>query len=65
MSDMEERCCGSDVCIIDQAGRCWCGQVWNGTRMVMPDGNLQSQPLVCSDTPTEQERRLSAKVSSS
>jgi len=36
MSDMDERCCGADVCIIDENGRCWCGQVWNGEKMEMP-----------------------------
>ena len=29
----DPRCCGSGTCIIDAAGRCWCGQQWNGTRM--------------------------------
>jgi len=30
----EERCCGSGTCIIDPAGRCWCGQQWDGEKMV-------------------------------
>ncbi|MEY8877324.1 MAG: hypothetical protein AB9M60_12500 [Leptothrix sp. (in: b-proteobacteria)] len=32
MSD-DPRCCGSGTCIIDPAGRCWCGQQWDGTAM--------------------------------
>jgi hypothetical protein len=27
------RCCGSGVCIIDDEGRCWCGQQWDGQKM--------------------------------
>ncbi len=38
----DERCCGSGTCIIDPAGRCWCGQQWDGEKMVaagaMPHG---------------------------
>jgi hypothetical protein len=30
----DERCCGSGTCIIDPAGRCWCGQQWDGEKMV-------------------------------
>lgn len=32
----DERCCGSGTCIIDPAGRCWCGQQWDGEKMVAP-----------------------------
>jgi hypothetical protein len=32
----DKRCCGSGVCIINDAGECWCGQVWNGEKMVAP-----------------------------
>jgi hypothetical protein len=33
--DMTEdpRCCGSGTCIINPAGRCWCGQQWDGDKM--------------------------------
>lgn len=24
----DPRCCGSGTCIIDDEGRCWCGQQW-------------------------------------
>jgi len=33
----DPRCCGSGTCIIDPEGRCWCGQQWDGERMVRPD----------------------------
>ena len=29
----DSRCCGSGTCIIDSAGRCWCGQRWDGQKM--------------------------------
>ena len=32
----DPRCCGSGTCIIDAAGRCWCGQQWDGQRMCQP-----------------------------
>ena len=34
MSNADSRCCGSGVCIINQQGECWCGQVWNGSKRV-------------------------------
>jgi hypothetical protein len=40
LADVEEsqmsedpRCCGSDMCIIDTEGRCWCGQQWDSDEM--------------------------------
>ncbi len=33
MSNLDMRCCGSGVCIINDAGECWCGQRWDGTKM--------------------------------
>ncbi len=30
----DERCCGSGTCIIDATGCCWCGQQWDGEKMV-------------------------------
>jgi hypothetical protein len=35
MSD-DPRCCGSGTCIIDDEGRCWCGQQWDGQKMCNP-----------------------------
>jgi hypothetical protein len=29
----DTRCCGSDSCIIDADGACWCGQRWDGEKM--------------------------------
>ncbi len=41
----DPRCCGSGTCIIDNAGRCWCGQQWNGERMChVPLAPLAVQP---------------------
>jgi hypothetical protein len=36
MNTDDPRCCGSGTCIINDDGQCWCGQVWNGDRMVAP-----------------------------
>jgi hypothetical protein len=30
------RCCGSDSCIINADGECWCGQCWDGEKMCFP-----------------------------
>ncbi len=32
----DPRCCGSGTCIVDTAGRCWCGQQWDGEKMCEP-----------------------------
>ena len=29
----DPRCCGSGTCVIDNEGRCWCGQQWDGEKM--------------------------------
>ena len=42
MKAPDKRCCGSGVCIINDAGECWCGQVWDGEKMAAPSLNLQS-----------------------
>ena len=42
MKAPDKRCCGSGVCIINDAGECWCGQVWDGEKMTAPSLNLQS-----------------------
>jgi len=34
MTEDDARCCGSGTCIIDAEGRCWCGQQWDGEKMV-------------------------------
>lgn len=40
MKTPDKRCCGSGVCIINDAGECWCGQVWDGEKMAAPSLNL-------------------------
>jgi hypothetical protein len=40
MKAPDKRCCGSGVCIINEAGECWCGQVWDGEKMSAPSLNL-------------------------
>lgn len=32
MNTPDKRCCGSGVCIINDVGECWCGQVWDGEK---------------------------------
>lgn len=34
MTKKDLRCCGSGVCIINELGQCWCGQMWDGEKMV-------------------------------
>ena len=36
MKTPDKRCCGSGICIINNDGECWCGQVWDGEKMVAP-----------------------------
>ena len=49
MKAPDKRCCGSGVCIINDAGECWCGQVWDGEKMSAPKLNLNnSKPLESS-----------------
>jgi len=54
---IDPRCCGSGTCIVDPAGRCWCGQQWDGEKMCdaspadragtedLPEGQSRSKPL--------------------
>jgi hypothetical protein len=51
MKTPDKRCCGSGVCIINDAGECWCGQVWDGEKMAAPSLNLKSK--------TSQDQNLS------
>jgi len=39
----DPRCCGSGTCIIDNEGRCWCGQQWNGEKMCHVDSGTQAE----------------------
>lgn len=45
MKSPDKRCCGSGVCIINDAGECWCGQVWDGEKMAAPSLNLKQSTL--------------------
>jgi hypothetical protein len=45
MKAPDKRCCGSGVCIINEAGECWCGQVWDGEKMSAP-------PLLSTKSPS-------------
>jgi hypothetical protein len=57
MNSSDSRCCGSGVCIINQAGECWCGQVWNGEKMVHP-------PLAMNQASIETDQNQPKKSSS-
>ena len=41
----DPRCCGSGTCIIDNEGRCWCGQQWDGQKMCYAP--LATAPVPC------------------
>lgn len=50
----DPRCCGSGTCIIDTEGRCWCGQRWDGDRLIGPGSTCASPaPVKRSDTAGE------------
>jgi hypothetical protein len=63
----DPRCCGSGTCIIDKAGRCWCGQQWDGQQMrrtplapLAPSAAPgRADPAERVDPPTPHERRHS------
>jgi hypothetical protein len=42
MKAPDKRCCGSGVCIINDAGECWCGQVWDGEKMSAPSLRMKT-----------------------
>jgi hypothetical protein len=51
----DERCCGSGTCIIDPTGRCWCGQQWDGEKMVaasLLDSNPSGSGTEATDRPS-------------
>ncbi len=56
MSNYDERCCGTGVCIINSQGQCWCGQVWDGNKMVAPTLKpLIAKPQSNNDVESEVE----------
>ena len=65
MSNLDKRCCGSGVCIINEAGECWCGQRWDGTKMSFVPLNSTSAAEVNRDgqaaTPNQTNNQTSPK----
>jgi hypothetical protein len=63
----DPRCCGSGTCIIDPNGLCWCGQTWDGTKMVRPPLEYTTpqsaaqfvDPLPTPQTPPESKQTRS------
>lgn len=45
----DDRCCGTGTCIMDAAGRCWCGQQWDGEKMYQP--TLDTAPATRAEPP--------------
>ena len=37
----DKRCCGRGVCIINAQGICWCGQRWDGEKMVAANSAIK------------------------
>ncbi len=58
MKAPDTRCCGSGVCIINDAGECWCGQVWDGEKMSAPSLNLMKRKLRDPDLSQEPSQDL-------
>lgn len=56
MKPPDKRCCGSGVCIINDAGECWCGQVWDGEKMAAPSLKIKPAPSQ-SQTPGSDQNK--------
>ena len=65
--DSDPRCCGTDTCIINAEGVCWCGQVWDGEKMCMPMLKNESMKLEDSLGPelTKKNETLLTKLKNS
>ena len=37
----DKRCCGSGTCIINAEGICWCGQKWDGEKMISANSDIK------------------------
>jgi hypothetical protein len=65
MSNLDKRCCGSGVCIINEAGECWCGQRWDGTKMSFVPLNSNSATEASRDgqaaTPNQTNNQTNLK----
>lgn len=59
MKTPDNRCCGSGVCIINDAGECWCGQVWDGEKMSAPP-LLSKNTESSSSSPEKQDPKPDA-----
>lgn len=51
----DQRCCGSDKCLINSEGYCWCGQKWDGDKQCEPDSapNASFVSMDSLDKPSE------------
>ena len=56
MNVSDKRCCGSGVCIINDAGECWCGQVWDGEKMVAPPLDTPTSDAKIQDSHSEESK---------
>lgn len=56
MKAPDKRCCGSGVCIINDAGECWCGQVWDGEKMAAPSLNLPTKTKSAYNSGSDQSK---------
>ena len=56
MKAPDKRCCGSGVCIINDAGECWCGQVWDGEKMAAPSLNLPTKLNASDDSDSSKSK---------
>ena len=57
MKKPDSRCCGSGVCIINDAGECWCGQKWDGEKMAyVPLDRNQPQDEVMQNKTTDEPK---------
>ena len=41
----DQRCCGSDKCLINAEGYCWCGQRWDSDKQCEPDSLTDKQAV--------------------
>ena len=47
----DTRCCGSGSCIINADGLCWCGQKWDGTKLLKPQ-TAENEPNASANLKT-------------
>jgi len=52
----DQRCCGSDKCLINSEGYCWCGQKWDGDKLCEPDSLADNQALSADVTDKSSKR---------